>query len=89
MTAIKSALFYPLFHGRLILRTVFWLGSGFLILAGFACVGIYMDSHSTDAIAAAVMFLCFGGAIMISALFYDDILQMLQPTAVRGPSRQD
>ncbi len=83
MAALKSALFYPLAHGRAIVRTMFWLVAGFLMIAGLACGGIFFLNGNPDALAAAIMFLAFGGVGLISAAFYDDIVAALRPDDVR------
>ncbi len=79
MAALKSVLYVPLSRGRTIFRTLCWIGAGLMMIIALGCVAIFFSHGSPDSLAAAAMFLCFGGIAFITAFFYDDILAGLRP----------
>ena len=66
------------------LKIALYALSGLLLIAGMACLAIFYHNGSIEAVGAAMMFLCFGGAGIITAVFAPQIMGLVKPNGRRS-----
>jgi len=66
------------------LKVVLYFLSGFCVIGGAVCVGVFFHNGSVQALGSGVMLLCFGIAGILVSIFFEPILRALRDQRARG-----
>jgi len=61
-----------------VLKLVIYFISGLFIIGGAVCLGLSFFNGSIQALGAAIMFLCFGGAGLLLGAYLEPILNAVK-----------
>jgi L-asparagine transporter-like permease len=66
------------------LKVVLYFLSGFCVIAGAVCVGIFFHNGSVQALGSGALLLCFGIAGILVSIFFEQILRLFRDERARG-----
>lgn len=66
------------------LKIVLYFLSGFCVIAGAVCVGLFFHNGSIQALGSGAVLLCFGVAGILVSIFFEPILRLVRDEHARG-----
>ncbi len=66
------------------LKVVLYFVSGFFVIAGAVCVGLFFHNGSIQALGSGAMLLCFGIAGILVSIFFEPIIRMFRDQRANG-----
>ncbi|MEX0692800.1 MAG: hypothetical protein WD075_00005 [Rhodospirillales bacterium] len=60
------------------LKVILYFMSGFAVIAGAVCVGIFFHNSSVPALGSGALLLCFGLAGILVSIFFNDIVRAIR-----------
>ena len=60
------------------LKVVLYFVSGFAVIAGAVCAGIFFHNGSVPALGSGALLLCLGFAGILVSIFFDTIVQAIR-----------